>query len=62
MAKSQENYNQLLDEKKSKLQRRSEEHYRVYKNYKTQSENEINTKISNYVAKLTKKQNEKESK
>ena len=59
--KSQENYYQFIEVKKSKLQKRSQDHFQTYSNYKTQSQIDLEAKISNYVSKLTIKQMEHES-
>ena len=61
MNKSQENYYQFIEVKKSKLQKRSQDHFLTYTNYKTQSQIDMEAKVSNYVSKLAKKQMEHES-
>ena len=61
MLKSQELYTNNLFEKKQKLQIQLDNHFKTYCNYKTQTEVNMNSKVSNYVTKLSRKQTELES-
>lgn len=61
MIKSEEISSNLLEDKRMKLQKRSQDHFQTYTNYKFQSQKEMEERVSKYVDRLNKKRTEDES-